>query len=84
MLTSRTAQFSATPLAIAMATDLSAVAADKLVDTITAAAKGDNADDGILELRVLVQGYTADSAEFSDTVHELLADVTIWNKYHAR
>ncbi len=83
ILTSRTGQFSATPLAVAMPTDLAGMTADTLVDTITVAAKSDNADDGILELRVLVEGYSADSAEFTDTVHEVLADVTIWNKYHA-
>ena len=84
ILTSRTAQLSGTSLAVAIPTDLTGIPADTLVDTIMIAAKSDNADDGILELRVLVEGYTTDSVEFTDVVHEVLSDVTIWNKYHAR
>ena len=84
ILTSRTAQLAGTPLAVAIPTDLAGITVDTLVDTIMIAAKSDNADDGILELRVLVEGYATDSAEFTDTVHEVLADVTIWNKYYTR
>ena len=84
ILTSRTAQFAATPLAVAIPTDLSGMTADMLVDTIKVAGKSYHADDGIVELRVLAEGYSADSAEFTDAVHEALADARIWNKYHAR
>ena len=83
ILTSRTAQFAATPLAVAIPINPSGMTADMLVDIITVAGKSDNADDGIVELRVLAQGYSADSAEYTDTVYEALAEARIWNKYHA-
>ena len=84
ILSSRTAQLAGTPLGVAIPTDLAGMNANTLVNTIMIAAKCEDPDEGILELRVLADGYTADSTEFTDTVHEVLAEVRIWNKYHAQ